>query len=264
MECVMFSMASDSGVGEVVHGVDAPRVPPAVMGRVADAIEEGSRIFMFRAAHVDLRAKHVGPVRELAGAHACEEVEVLLHGAFAPGALPARLGRWSPDAAGSPPRSGCPRTPSRPGSAGLRAGRAARSSPTRRRACPSSRNRATARPAGSSPTYFMSSVSGFRVVHPHVADAAELLRDSEVQADGLGVAYVKVAVRLGGKAGDHPAAVDACEGVAPDDFPQEICGSLASGPFGWLEARYFITRKGPRVKKSGRRTVDGSACCVQK
>ena len=39
------------------------------------------------------------------------------------------------------------------------------------------------------------------VVHAQVADAAELAGDAEVEADGLGVADVQVAVRLGRKAG---------------------------------------------------------------
>ena len=42
--------------------------------------------------HVDLRAQHARAVRELAGAHALEQVEVLLGRAVAPGAVRARLG----------------------------------------------------------------------------------------------------------------------------------------------------------------------------
>ena len=39
-----------------------------------------------------------------------------------------------------------------------------------------------------------------RVVHAQIADAAELARDAEVQADGLRVADVQITVRLRRKA----------------------------------------------------------------
>ena len=66
------------------------------------------------------------------------------------------------------------------------------------------------------------------VVHAQVADAAELAGDAEVEADGLGVADVQVAVRLGRKARDHLA--DATRGqVLLDDLAEEV---LALGT--WL------------------------------
>ena len=50
----------------------------------------GSRSQTLGARHVDLGAQRAGPVRELAGAHALEQVETLLDGAVAIVALLAR------------------------------------------------------------------------------------------------------------------------------------------------------------------------------
>ena len=62
---------------------------------------------------------------------------------------------------------------------------------------------------------------GVGVVHAQVAPAAELPGDAEVQADGLGVADVEVAVGLGREAGDD--ALDPAGGqVLLDDLAQEV------------------------------------------
>ena len=45
------------------------------------------------------------------------------------------------------------------------------------------------------------------VVEAQVADAAEVAGQAEIEADALGVADVKVPVRLGREAGHDPAAV---------------------------------------------------------
>ena len=73
------------GVGEVVHGVDAPLVPLAVVVHVVDAVEH-------RVAHVEVAAGQIdpgpqghGPVGELAGTHPGEEVQRLLDGPVAEG-----------------------------------------------------------------------------------------------------------------------------------------------------------------------------------
>src|SRR4029450_8527093 len=61
------------------------------------------------------------------------------------------------------------------------------------------------------------------VVESQVADATELARDAEVQADALRVADVQVAVRLGRKSGDD-ALVPARPQVVRDDVTDEIGG----------------------------------------
>ena len=58
------------------------------------------------------------------------------------------------------------------------------------------------------------------VVHAQVADAAELARDAEVEADRFALADVEVAVRLGRKAGVNFGALSAahifCHDVADE------------------------------------------------
>ena len=73
----------------VVHRVDAPRVAGAVMVRAADAVEHRVAHVDVRRRHVDLRAQHARAVGELAGAHAAEEIEVLVGRAIALRALAA-------------------------------------------------------------------------------------------------------------------------------------------------------------------------------
>ena len=67
-------------VREVVHRIDAPRVAGAVVVRVPDPVQHRIAHVDVRRRHVDLRAQHVRAVRELAGAHPPEEIEVLVDG----------------------------------------------------------------------------------------------------------------------------------------------------------------------------------------
>ena len=64
---------------------------------------------------------------------------------------------------------------------------------------------------------------GVGVVEPHVAFGAPVLfPDAEVEADGLGVADVEVAVGFGREAGHHAAIVGASGLVVVDDGAYEI------------------------------------------
>ncbi len=76
----------------VVHRIDAPRVAGAVVVGVADAVQHRIAQVDVGRGHVDLGAQHVGAVGELAGAHAAEQVEVLLDAAVAVRAVGAGLG----------------------------------------------------------------------------------------------------------------------------------------------------------------------------
>ena len=62
-----------------------------------------------------------------------------------------------------------------------------------------------------------------RVVEAQVADAAELARDAEVEADRFGVADVQVAVRLRRKTGAHRPVLAALQVV--DDYLADEVGS---------------------------------------
>src|SRR5205823_2765524 len=62
------------------------------------------------------------------------------------------------------------------------------------------------------------------VVHPQVAAASVVASDAEVQADGLGVTDVQVAVRLGRKARDDQRMLSRGK-IFVDDLPDEVARS---------------------------------------
>ncbi len=139
------------GVGlamrEVVARIDFPRRAGARMRRVQDAVEHRIAQIDVARGHVDLGAQHARAVGEFAGAHAAEQVEVLLHAAVAERAVLARLGQGAAVVRGSRPGSGRRHRPCRRGSGPRPSRRAARNSRRRDRgACPS-RSRASARRA---------------------------------------------------------------------------------------------------------------------
>ena len=74
-------------VGVVVHRVDAPLVARAVVVGMEYAVHDGIAEHHVGVRHVDLGAQHLAAVGELAGAHAAEQVEVLLDAAVAVGAV---------------------------------------------------------------------------------------------------------------------------------------------------------------------------------
>ena len=80
------------GMGEVIHGVDAPLVAGAPVLLVQDAVHGGIPHDDVGGGHVDLGAEGVAALGELAGLHAAEQVEGLLPGAVAPGGVLAGLG----------------------------------------------------------------------------------------------------------------------------------------------------------------------------
>ena len=69
--------------------------------------------------------------------------------------------------------------------------------------------------------YSVSSFVRIGVVHPHVAYAAKLARDPEIEADRFGVADVEIAVRLGREASVNFRALSASH-IFCDDIADEI------------------------------------------
>jgi hypothetical protein len=78
-------------VGVVVHRVDAPLVAGAVMVRELDAVQQRVAEHHVGMGHVDLRAEDLLPFCVLAGAHLAEELQVLFRGTVAPRAGDAGL-----------------------------------------------------------------------------------------------------------------------------------------------------------------------------
>ena len=79
------------GMREVVQRIDAPLVALAVVVCAHDAVDGRVAHVHVGAGQVDLGAQGLAAVGELAGAHAAEQVEVLLGGAVAVGAGTAGL-----------------------------------------------------------------------------------------------------------------------------------------------------------------------------
>ena len=84
-----------NGVREIVERIDAPFVSLTVVRRVYDAVDGRVAQIHVRGGHVYLCAQSVAAVRKFAVLHALEQLEVLLDGAVAVGAVLARLGQSS-------------------------------------------------------------------------------------------------------------------------------------------------------------------------
>ena len=81
------------------------------------------------------------------------------------------------------------------------------------------------------------------VVEPQVAHAAVLPGDTEIQADGLCVTEVQVAVGLGREAGDDLLVAFGGD-ILRDDFSDEITGCGSGG--GRARSRMVCGHKAPR------------------
>ncbi len=80
-------------VREIIARIDAPFVAGARVCRVQDAVQHRVAQVDVAGSHVDLGAQHPRAVRELAGAHAAKQVEVLVDAAPAVRAVAAGLGQ---------------------------------------------------------------------------------------------------------------------------------------------------------------------------
>ncbi len=82
------------GVGEIVQGVQAPFTARLMVDHpMADAVKNGIAQIQVGRGHIDPGPQGQGPVGELAGPHAREEIPTLRRGAIPVGALPPRLGQ---------------------------------------------------------------------------------------------------------------------------------------------------------------------------
>ena len=221
----------------VVHGVDAPLVAGAVMRGVEDAVHDRVAHVEVGRGHVDLGAQHARAVGELAVLHAHEEVEILFDGAVAIGAVLAGLGQGAAvlaDLVGGEVVD--------VGLAGLDqlegplvelaevVGGVAEPLPVE------------AQPAD----VFLDGVDvlllfflGIGVVEAQVGLAAELVGETEIEADGLGVADVEIAVGLGWKARLHDGVADTswCARLRRSVVQKIGRADWQAFVFGWLRMR---------------------------
>ena len=68
-----------NGMGEVIHGIDAPLVPLTVMVHVVDPVDNGVPHIEVAAGQVDLGPQGHGTVGELPCPHPGEQIQALLH-----------------------------------------------------------------------------------------------------------------------------------------------------------------------------------------
>ena len=61
------------GVGEVIHGIDAPLVSGVVVGHVGYPVDDRVAHIDIRGSHIDLRPQHLLAVGVFSGAHLLEE-----------------------------------------------------------------------------------------------------------------------------------------------------------------------------------------------
>ena len=80
------------GVGEIVHGIDAPLVARHGVRGSLNAIESRVPQVQVRTTHIDLRAKDAVPIREASLLHRHEETKVLLNRPLSEGGVDSRLG----------------------------------------------------------------------------------------------------------------------------------------------------------------------------
>ena len=195
---------------------------------VADAVDRRVAHVDVRRRHVDAGAEHLAAVREFAGAHALEEVQVLLDRALASGRLLAGLGQGA--------AVFLELVLGELADVGL--------SHFDKLKCVFvhlveivGRVEETVLPVGAEPLHVFEDgldvlgvfLHGIRVVEAEVELAAELLRGAEVQADALRMADVEVAVRLRRETRLDRAAVLAGFEVLADDLVDEVVGEIDLG-----------------------------------
>ena len=189
------------GVG--VHRVDAPRIAAAMVRRPPDAVDRRVAQVDVGRAHVDFRAQHHAALGVPAGAHFAQARERLGGRALAPGTVDAVLGQRAARGAQFL------------GALFVHVG-VARTDQVFRRLVHGIEIvarvvqvlGAVGAPVKAEPAHrieyridvLLFFLLRIGIVEAHVADAAVVAREAEVEADRLGVAEVQVAVGLGRKA----------------------------------------------------------------
>ena len=215
-------------VREIIHGVDFPGVARARMGGMQHAIHDRIAQIDVAARHVNLGAQDRLALLESASAHLLEKRQVLVRAALAVGAVPARLGERAAIFAYLV------------GARFIDVG-AADADELKRHAVELLKvvrgvieavAPIKAEPAqvfGDGVDVFLLFCGGIGVVEAQVAQAAVALRDAKVQADGLGVPDMQVAIRLRRKACVHDAIKAARFVVRVDDVGDEVSAAVDVG-----------------------------------
>ena len=207
----------------IVQRINTPAVARAVVRHLADAVHDGVAQVEVGRGHVDLRAQRACAVRKLASAHAGKQIEVLLDRAVAVRAFVPRLGERAATFADLVGRQV------------VHVGFAILDEPhgPRVELLEVIGGEVQVRaPVEAKPAHVVHDgldVLGFLfgrvgVIKTQVAAAAVLGGDAEVQADGLGVADVQIAVWLRWKARDDAPAPFIRRHILGDDGADEVGG----------------------------------------
>ncbi len=217
-------------MGEIVARINAPRFARARMLGMEDAVQHRVAQIDIARGHVDLGAQHPRAVFKLAGAHAAEQIEVLLDAPLAERAVLARLGQRAARGA------------HRVGVLIVDIGLAGADENFRPVVKLFEIVRGVMKifaPIEAEPAHvgldgvdiFLLFLGRIGVVEAQIALPAELLRDAEIQTDRFGVADMEVAVRLRRKARDH-ALVPARRQIGAHDVADKILARFAGCRFG--------------------------------
>lgn len=207
-------------VGEVIHWVDWPGVSGAVVVHAPDPIQGRVSHVYVGGRHVDFGAQGFASVFEFTGAHACEEVEIFFHGPIAVGAFFTGTGGCS-----TCTHEIFGRKIADEGFAGSDQVLSKGVEFFKVIGC----KKLILLPIESQPAdVFLDGVHIFGVfagwvgiVESQVAGALIFLRNAKVQADGLGVSYVQVAVGFRWEPGDDMVVLARGE-VALDDLADKV------------------------------------------
>ena len=226
-----------NGVGEVVHGVDAPLVALAMVAHVVDAVDNRVAHIEVAAGKVDLSTQGHGAVGEFPGAHTPEQVQTFLD---------------RPVPVGGDGRH----TDVAPVGLELLGGQLAHIGQTlldeqHRLAVILLKivaaEEETVAPIEAQPVDVLLDgahkllilLGGVGVVHTEVAQTAKLLSGTEVDAQGLAVADVQVTVGLRGKTGvdGHALVLAAGSQVLGDEIVNKVA---ALGALGLVSGDDFV------------------------
>jgi hypothetical protein len=208
-------------VREIVHRINAPSVPGAMVRRVQDAIEHRIAHIQIGRSHVDLGPQRARAVGEFAGPHPPKQFEILRRRALAVGAVLARRGERAAIFAHL--------LGVQIADEGL-AGRDQLLGPIVKLLKIIRGIKQPVLPIEAQPADAVLDrvdvldvlLAGIRIVEAQIAQPTVALREPEIQADALGVADVQIPVRLGRKAGVDPSGIFAGAIVLLDNLLDEV------------------------------------------
>ena len=85
-----------NGMGEIIHGIDAPLVACVVVGHAGNAVDNRIPHVDIRGSHINLGSQHLFSILVLSLLHLLKQSKILLHGTVPVRTLLAGCGKISP------------------------------------------------------------------------------------------------------------------------------------------------------------------------